>query len=88
MREFGTAKLKSAVQEFTESSQLEIRKKLKMCDLTFGIITVSDTCSRNEAVDLSGPHLQQLIDDKFGVKNVQYSLIPDEIDLIEVRCLI
>lgn len=57
----------------------------KMCDLTFGIITVSDTCSQGLAVDLSGPHLQKLIDDKFGVKNVVYSLIPDEIDEIEVK---
>lgn len=55
-----------------------------MCDITFGVITVSDTCSRSEAVDLSGPHLQKLIDDKFGVKNIRYKLIPDEVDQIEV----
>lgn len=45
---------------------------------------MSDTCSRGEAVDLSGPHLQKLIDDKFGVKNIRYKLIPDEIEQIEV----
>lgn len=55
-----------------------------MCDLTFGVITVSDTCSRGEAIDLSGPHLQSLIDDKFGVKNIQYKLIPDEIEQVKV----
>lgn len=45
---------------------------------------MSDTCSRGEAVDLSGPHLQKLIDDKFGVKNIRYKLVPDEIEQIEV----
>lgn len=58
-----------------------------MCDITFGVITVSDTCSRGEAVDLSGPHLQKLIYDKFGVSNIQYKLIPDEIDQIETSLL-
>lgn len=55
-----------------------------MCDILFGVITVSDRCTNGEAEDLSGARLKELIDDKFGVKEIEYDLVPDEIPRIEV----
>ena len=45
-----------------------------------GILTVSDRCSRGEAVDKSGPNLQKLVtaSSSLNVKEVLYDCVPDE----------
>ncbi|XP_053693129.1 molybdenum cofactor synthesis protein cinnamon [Sabethes cyaneus] len=51
--------------------------------MIFSVITVSDTCSRGTSTDQSGPHLVELIKDKIGCSDVNYSVIPDEIEIIK-----
>ncbi|XP_058452731.1 molybdenum cofactor synthesis protein cinnamon [Malaya genurostris] len=51
--------------------------------MKFTVITVSDTCSNGTATDTSGPHLIDLIKNKLGGSDVNYLVIPDEIEIIK-----
>ena len=50
------------------------------------VLTVSDRCSRGEAVDTSGPALVALLQDRLAALIIQTRCIPDEGSLIE-HCL-
>ncbi|XP_041467853.1 uncharacterized protein LOC121418192 isoform X1 [Lytechinus variegatus] len=54
-----------------------------------GILTVSDTCSRKEAVDKSGPNLKKLAEDTSGLDGVVVAtgIVPDEISSIKETLL-
>ncbi|XP_030854974.1 gephyrin [Strongylocentrotus purpuratus] len=54
-----------------------------------GILTVSDTCSRKEAVDKSGPNLKKLAEDTDGLDGVIVAtgIVPDEISNIKETLL-
>ncbi len=54
-----------------------------MAQLRCGVLTVSDRCSRGEAVDESGPRLVSLLKEKLGVNSVLSALVADEIDEIK-----
>ena len=49
-------------------------------DLRVGVLTVSDTCSRGEAQDKSGPNLKRLVTEapNLGVQQVLQDCVPDE----------
>lgn len=47
------------------------------------ILTVSDRCSRNEAVDTSGPALAALLRDRLGAEIVATACLPDDPDGLE-----
>ncbi|MGD9791286.1 MAG: molybdenum cofactor biosynthesis protein B [Phycisphaerales bacterium] len=49
------------------------------------VLTISDRCSRGEAVDLSGPALVERCHNVFGADRVETACVPDEADLIEFR---
>lgn len=54
--------------------------------VTFGILTVSDRCSNNEAVDESGPLLEKLIEESSKITGgnvVLKACVPDDADKIE-----
>ncbi|XP_033114913.1 uncharacterized protein LOC117115296 isoform X2 [Anneissia japonica] len=54
--------------------------------ITFGILTVSDSCFNNTAQDKSGLNLKQIVEDKersFVGEVVKYSIVPDEIKQIK-----
>ncbi|XP_055610414.1 molybdenum cofactor synthesis protein cinnamon [Uranotaenia lowii] len=57
--------------------------------MKFAVLTISDTCFNKTATDTSGPHLIQLIAEKFNATDINYQLVPDELDLIRdslVKC--
>lgn len=45
-----------------------------------GVLTVSDRCSRGEAVDISGPALCEMLRSRLGAVVVATRCLPDEID--------
>lgn len=47
-------------------------------------ITVSDSCSNGTATDTSGPHLVSLVKEKLDATDVNYLVVPDEADVIQV----
>lgn len=49
------------------------------------VLTISDRCSRGEAVDLSGPALVERCRTLLGADRVETACVPDEADLIEFR---
>ncbi|XP_034483851.1 molybdenum cofactor synthesis protein cinnamon [Drosophila innubila] len=51
--------------------------------ITFGVLTISDTCYQEPAKDRSGPRLVTLIRDSFDNAQVIASVLPDERDLIQ-----
>ncbi|KAL7744148.1 hypothetical protein ACLKA6_009128 [Drosophila palustris] len=51
--------------------------------ITFGVLTISDTCYQEPAKDRSGPRLVTLIRDSFENAQVIASVLPDERDLIQ-----
>ena len=51
-----------------------------------GVLTISDRCSRGDAVDTSGPTLCELIRE-FGMESIQTGIVPDEIDDIQAMLL-
>lgn len=51
---------------------------------TFSLIVVSDRCSAGETDDKSGRVLHELVSKNFGA-TITSALVPDEIDIIEVR---
>ncbi len=53
---------------------------------TFAVLTVSDRCSRGESKDESGKVIIDMVNTING-KNIQYEIIPDEIELIKERLL-
>lgn len=60
-----------------------------MGPITVAILTISDRCSRNEAVDESGPCLAQMINNGI-LQNSQVAktdLVPDEIPLIQEKLI-
>src|ERR1700722_6507087 len=70
-------------------SQLE-RKKRKMSSsmgetLTVSVVTVSDSCSRGEREDLSGPAVAQLLQ-KLGFTVTKHEIVPD--DSIQIQNLL
>ncbi|EDV92093.1 molybdenum cofactor synthesis protein cinnamon [Drosophila grimshawi] len=54
-----------------------------MNPITFGVLTVSDSCFQDPAKDKSGPRLVALIRDSFDNAQVVISVLPDERDLIQ-----
>ncbi|XP_039498322.1 molybdenum cofactor synthesis protein cinnamon [Drosophila santomea] len=54
-----------------------------MESVTFGVLTISDTCWREPAKDTSGPVLRQLIVETFANTQVIGNIVPDEKDLIQ-----
>ncbi|XP_017067523.1 molybdenum cofactor synthesis protein cinnamon [Drosophila eugracilis] len=54
-----------------------------MESITFGVLTVSDTCWQDPAKDRSGPRLKQMISDSFANSHVIGSVVPDEKDVIQ-----
>ncbi|GLV35828.1 cinnamon [Carabus blaptoides fortunei] len=55
-----------------------------MKGLKFGILTVSDSCYKNENVDRSGPRLVSLIKAKFADASIEFQeVVPDEIPMIK-----
>lgn len=46
------------------------------------VLTVSDRCSRGQAVDTSGPSLCTMLRDKLGAEIVETAIVPDERDQI------
>ncbi|KAL7014343.1 hypothetical protein ACKWTF_015869 [Chironomus riparius] len=58
-----------------------------MVDFSYGVITVSDTCHRNEAIDKSGPKIKMLLQNYFNAFKVTQSTVPDEIVEIEKMLL-
>ncbi|XP_071487036.1 gephyrin-like [Diadema antillarum] len=50
-----------------------------------GVLTVSDRCSKQEAVDKSGPNLKTLVEDSDGLGGevVSLKIVPDEISCIK-----
>lgn len=46
------------------------------------VLTVSDRCSRGEAVDTSGPTLCMMLRDRLGGEVVETACVPDEVDQI------
>ncbi|KAH8264846.1 hypothetical protein KR038_003799 [Drosophila bunnanda] len=51
--------------------------------ITFGVLTISDTCYQEPAKDKSGPKLVRLIGDTFQNADVIASVVPDEQQLIQ-----
>lgn len=49
-----------------------------MESITFGVLTISDTCCQEPAKDKSGPRLKQLIAESFTNAQVIGSIVPDE----------
>ncbi|XP_037725032.1 molybdenum cofactor synthesis protein cinnamon [Drosophila subpulchrella] len=54
-----------------------------MESITFGVLTISDTCCQEPAKDKSGPRLRQLIAESFTNAQVIESIVPDEKDHIQ-----
>ncbi|EDW62750.1 molybdenum cofactor synthesis protein cinnamon [Drosophila virilis] len=54
-----------------------------MESITFGVLTISDTCYQEPAKDRSGPRLMALIRQSFDNAQVVASVLPDERDLIQ-----
>ncbi|EDV45344.1 molybdenum cofactor synthesis protein cinnamon [Drosophila erecta] len=54
-----------------------------MESITFGVLTISDTCWQEPAKDTSGPILRQLIGENFANTQVIGKIVPDEKDLIQ-----
>ncbi|XP_065723854.2 molybdenum cofactor synthesis protein cinnamon [Drosophila suzukii] len=54
-----------------------------MESITFGVLTISDTCCQEPAKDKSGPRLKQLIAESFTNAQVIESIVPDEKDHIQ-----
>ncbi len=47
-----------------------------------GVLTVSDRCARDEAIDKSGPALVEMVRARLGATIVQTACVPDEIEAI------
>ncbi|EDW06598.1 molybdenum cofactor synthesis protein cinnamon [Drosophila mojavensis] len=54
-----------------------------MESITFGVLTISDTCYHEPAKDRSGPRLMALIAESFDNSQVIAAVLPDERDLIQ-----
>ncbi len=52
-----------------------------------GVLTLSDRCSRGEAIDLSGPALATLCSEKLGARVVTTAILPDEPDQIMAKLI-
>lgn len=52
----------------------------------FAVLTISDRCSRGESKDESGRIIKDIVN-TIGGKNIQYDIIPDEIELIKEKLL-
>lgn len=48
------------------------------------LFSVSDSCSNGTATDTSGPHLISLVKEKLDATEVNYLVVPDEADVIQV----
>ncbi|XP_070508387.1 molybdenum cofactor synthesis protein cinnamon [Chironomus tepperi] len=70
-----------------------------MVDFSYGVITVSDTCHRGEAIDKSGPKIKMLLQNYFNAFKISQSTVPDEIveiekmllyysDILKLNCII
>lgn len=53
--------------------------------ISAAVLTVSDRCARNEAVDTSGPALVAILRDRLHATIAATACVPDEPDLIERR---
>lgn len=53
--------------------------------ITIAVLTVSDRCSRGEAVDTSGPALCDMVCQKLGAKVLATACVPDVPDSISFR---
>ena len=49
------------------------------------VLTVSDRCSRGEAVDTSGPALGKMLRERVSAEIAATACLPDEIDLLEAK---
>lgn len=47
------------------------------------VLTVSDRCSRGEAVDTSGPSLVTMLQERVGANVLKTACVPDDLDLLE-----
>ncbi|XP_052857578.1 molybdenum cofactor synthesis protein cinnamon [Drosophila gunungcola] len=54
-----------------------------MESITFGVLTISDTCSKDKAQDKSGPKLRDLVHESFANARVKENIVPDDKDLIQ-----
>lgn len=52
-------------------------------DRSAAVLVISDRCSAKEAKDASGPVLIEFLRGK-GFAQVEYSVVPDELDQIQV----
>jgi len=52
----------------------------------FAVLTVSDRCSRNLAVDTAGPAVVAILRENWPASEIQTALLPDEEDQI-VKCM-
>ena len=50
--------------------------------ITAGVLTISDRCTRGEAEDTSGPALVELVEQKLGAKVITAGCVPDEPGII------
>ncbi|XP_016948709.1 molybdenum cofactor synthesis protein cinnamon [Drosophila biarmipes] len=54
-----------------------------MESITFGVLTISDSCCQEPAKDRSGPRLKQLVAEAFTNAQVIGSIVPDDKELIQ-----
>jgi molybdenum cofactor synthesis domain-containing protein len=47
-----------------------------------GILTISDRSARGERADESGPVIRQIVEQELGGQVVEYTIVPDDLDLI------
>uniref|UniRef100_A0A1B0GH31 Molybdopterin molybdenumtransferase n=1 Tax=Lutzomyia longipalpis TaxID=7200 RepID=A0A1B0GH31_LUTLO len=59
-----------------------------MSHLQFAVLTISDTCSKNESLDRSGPTAKEFLEKKFPSCAIAYKIIPDEQKLIEKTLIV
>jgi len=47
-----------------------------------GVLTISDRSARGERADESGPVIRQIVEQELGGQVVEYTIVPDDLDLI------
>ena len=54
--------------------------------ITAAVLTVSDSCSRGEKSDLSGPAVKQFLQQN-GFEVVEHAIVPDEVEAIQKKLI-
>ncbi|XP_017114133.1 molybdenum cofactor synthesis protein cinnamon [Drosophila elegans] len=54
-----------------------------MESITIGVLTISDTCSKDKTQDKSGPKLRDLVHESFANARVKENIVPDDKELIQ-----